>query len=280
MDDESALLQETAPDEEEREIAMASELTEEYDPDQEDATEEDIDEDPAAETDNDGTPLQEDAAETDVTPETETVTGYDTPEKNYESFFGQGTEEERLRIREIASKIGIRDNDALWLIVYILNYFGRFYQDLPGKIQTSADLSVATIRDRCAILADEEMQRVKQDLGAAVVQHAESIAKRREIYAVALPLAWLSAGIFCLCLLSFVSGAAVAGRGWGSSPFDSILAAPAGWILPIAMLPLTGYSLYLGWCGYQSTKRKKHLGVVLGALSALALAFACFLRTV
>lgn len=38
----------------------------------------------------------------------------------YESFFGEGTEEEQLRIRELGAKLNIRDNDALWIIVYVM----------------------------------------------------------------------------------------------------------------------------------------------------------------
>lgn len=44
-------------------------------------------------------------------------------EANYSAFFGKGYEEERLRLHEIASKLNIRDNDAIWIIVFIFNYF-------------------------------------------------------------------------------------------------------------------------------------------------------------
>ena len=42
-------------------------------------------------------------------------------EANYSAFFGKGSEEEQLRLREIASKLNIRDNDAIWIIVFIFN---------------------------------------------------------------------------------------------------------------------------------------------------------------
>ena len=47
-------------------------------------------------------------------------------ERWYSHFFGDATEGEQLRLRELASKLNIRDNDALWTIIYTLNYFGRF----------------------------------------------------------------------------------------------------------------------------------------------------------
>jgi hypothetical protein len=200
--------------------------------------------------------------------------------ETFEHFFGPGTEEEQLRIREIAAKLNIRDNDAIWIIIYVLNYFGRFYRDLPQQIRTSADASVAYIKDRCVVLANEEMQRVKNDLGEAVLHHADTLSKQRGIHSVALPLAWLCCGIFVQSLLMFIAGAAVAGKGWGRNPFDAFLTAPAGWILPVALSPLSGYTIFLGWSNYQRTGKKQCLISVFAAFSALALAFLCFMRTI
>ena len=41
---------------------------------------------------------------------------FEEAEANYNAFFGEGSEEEQLRIREIASKLNIRSNDAIWII--------------------------------------------------------------------------------------------------------------------------------------------------------------------
>ena len=71
-------------------------------------------------------------------------------EEVYESFFGEGTEEEQLRIRELAARLNIRDNDALWIIVYVLNYFGRFYHDLPEKLKDASGECLKTVQEAAA----------------------------------------------------------------------------------------------------------------------------------
>jgi|GEM_PF-6709568 len=198
--------------------------------------------------------------------------------ERYESFFGQGTEEEQLRIKEIASSLGIKDNDAIWIIIYVMNYFGRFYQNLPQRLKESADASVESVKARCVAAADEEIERTKSDLSQAVLTHADELAKRRGMYSVVQPIAWLCCGIYTLCLLCFVAGAAVAGKGWGQNPFDSLLAAPAGWILPIAVLPVAIYSGWQAWLGYRYTGNRRNIAILFGSSALCALALLCFLR--
>ena len=199
--------------------------------------------------------------------------------KNYECFFGNGSEEEQLRIREIAQKIGIRDNDAIWLIVYVMNYFGRFYEALPLRIRECAAASMEDVKERCAAVADAEMDRIKEDLGAAVIERAEELAKQRGGYSVFLPVAWICAGVGVLCLACFTAGAAIAGKGWGRTPWDNLLGAPAGWILPIALLPLAAVSAFQVVTKYRNTRNKKGLLFLAGPVFVVILALLCFLRT-
>lgn len=94
-------------------------------------------------------------------------------ERWYSHFFGDATEGEQLRLRELASKLNIRDNDALWTIIYTLNYFGRFYQDLPEKIrETSADC-LENVRKAAKEVGTSEAQRA-QVLFAETLKRARS----------------------------------------------------------------------------------------------------------
>lgn len=197
---------------------------------------------------------------------------------NYESFFGTGTEEERLRIKEIASSIGVQDNDAIWIIVYVMNYFGRFYQDLPAQMTKSAEASIENVKARCVAMAEEEINRTKINLGQAVLDHADELSKCKDMYSVIQPLGCLCCGIFCLCLLCFVAGAAVAGKGWGTTSFDALLLAPAGWILPIAFLPVSIYSGWQAWSQYRYTRRKFNLVTLSCSIILSILAILCFMR--
>mgnify|MGYP007070291646 FL=1 len=175
-------------------------------------------------------------------------------EANYYAFFGEGSEEEQLRIREIASKLNIRSNDAIWIIVFIFNYFGRFYQHLPQKIKSVVNDAlndcVDTLKRSAEIISQNEAQKSQDIFSDTLTRISQEILnqhkKKMRLYDFFLPLAWSCLGIFVLCLISFVGGAAVAGRGWGHSPFEAMLNAPAGWIIPLALIPVGGVALYQG----------------------------------
>lgn len=192
----------------------------------------------------------------------ETKQIFDEAEANYNAFFGEGSEEEQLRIREIASQLNIRSNDAIWIIVFIFNYFGRFYQHLPQKIKSAVHDSlndcVEALKNSAEVISQNEAQKSKDILSESLATISQEILtqhqKKMRLYDFFLPLAWSCLGIFCLCLVSFIGGAAVAGKGWGHSPLEALLNAPAGWIIPLALIPVGGVSLYQGLTEQGKTK--------------------------
>ena len=203
----------------------------------------------------------------------ETKQIFDEAEANYNAFFGEGSEEEQLRIREIASKLNIRSNDAIWIIVFIFNYFGRFYQHLPQKIKSAVHDSlndcVEALKNSAEVISQNEAQKSKDILSDSLATISQEILtqhqKKMRLYDFFLPLAWSCLGIFCLCLVSFIGGAAVAGKGWGHSPLEALLNAPAGWIIPLALIPVGGVSLYQGLTEQGKTK---YLNLTVAFLSA------------
>lgn len=198
---------------------------------------------------------------------------FDEAEANYNAFFGEGSEEEQLRIREIASKLNIRSNDAIWIIVFIFNYFGRFYQHLPQKIKSAVHDSlndcVEALKNSAEVISQNEAQKSKDILSESLARISQEIItqhqKKMRLYDFFLPLAWSCLGIFSLCLVSFIGGAAVAGKGWGHSPLEALLNAPAGWIIPLALIPVGGVSLYQGLTEQGKTK---YLNLTAAFLSA------------
>ena len=203
----------------------------------------------------------------------ETKQIFDEAEANYNAFFGEGSEEEQLRIREIASKLNIRSNDAIWIIVFIFNYFGRFYQHLPQKIKSAVHDSlndcVEALKNSAEVISQNEAQKSQDILSESLARISQEIItqhqKKMRLYDFFLPLAWSCLGIFCLCLVSFIGGAAVAGKGWGHSPLEALLNAPAGWIIPLALIPVGGVSLYQGLTEQGKTK---YLNLTVAFLSA------------
>ena len=177
-------------------------------------------------------------------------TEYRNAEALYESFFGEGTEDEQLRIRELAAKLNIRDNDALWIIIYVFNYFGRFYRDLPEKLKATSDECFETVRKTAVEVTEAETRKAQILFAETLTKSAQEILeqhKNREWgYELFMPLAWSCMGVFFLCLISFVAGSAVTGKGWGHSPLTALFNAPAGWITPLALIPMGGFALYRG----------------------------------
>ena len=136
---------------------------------------------------------------------------YRHAEELYESFFGNGTEEEQLRIRELAAKMNIRDNDALWIIIYVLNYFGRFYRDLPEKLRATSSECFETVQKAAAEISESEARKAQVLFAETLMKSTQEILeqhkKRAWLYEMFLPLAWSCLGVFCLCLVLCVSTA-------------------------------------------------------------------------
>ncbi|MBQ7262099.1 MAG: hypothetical protein IJR14_00115 [Synergistaceae bacterium] len=199
-------------------------------------------------------------------------------EELYSSLFGDGTEAEQLRVRRLSTELGIKDNDAIWIIIYVLNYFGRFYNDLPEKLKGASEACLEDVRKASGAIAEAEARKAQglfeEALGKSIQQILARYERRAWLYDLLLPLAWTCVGVFALCLVSFVGGAAVAGKGWGQTPLTALLAAPAGHILPLALLPVAAFALYRGLV---ETGRTRALALLAAGLLAVlafgALAF-------
>ncbi len=175
-------------------------------------------------------------------------------EATFAAFFGDCSEEEQLLLRELGSKFNIRANDALWAIAGVFVFFGRFCNKLPMKIQEAVhegqSEAVETIKQVAASIAELEAHKAQSVLSASLMNISQEILnqnrKKMWLYDFFIPLVCSCLGVFCLCLISFVGGAAVAGKGWEHSPIEALLNAPAGWIIPLALIPVGGFALFRG----------------------------------
>ena len=181
-------------------------------------------------------------------------------ERWYSHFFGDATEGEQLRLRELASKLNIQDNDALWTIIYTLNYFGRFYQDLPEKIQGASADCLENVRKAAEEVGTSEAQKAQVLFAETLKRSTEEILEQHKhrsfLLELFVPLSLMCFGVFVLCLIAFVAGAATAGKGWGTSPIAALLNAPAGGVLALEMIPVAGFMLYRGLTMYDAAKKK------------------------
>ena len=172
----------------------------------------------------------------------------------FSAFFGDCSEEEQLILREFGSKFNIRANDALWAIAGVFVFFGRFCNKLPLKVKSAVDEgqqeAIETIKQVATSIAELETTKAQAVLSESLMKISQDILnqnrKKMWLYDFFIPLVCACLVVFCLCLISFVGGAAVAGKGWGHSPLDALLHAPAGWILPLALIPVGGFALFRG----------------------------------
>ena len=170
------------------------------------------------------------------------------------AFFGDYSEEEQNILREFGSKFNIRSNDAIWAVAGIFLIFGRFCNKLPQRISNTFDERqqdiIDTVKKSAAEFAELETQKAQSSLADNLSRISQEIInqnkKKMWLYEFFLPLSCACCGVFCLCLISFVGGAAIAGKGWGHSPLEALLNAPAGWIIPLALIPVGGVALYKG----------------------------------
>ena len=172
----------------------------------------------------------------------------------FSAFFGDCSEEEQLILREFGSKFNIRANDALWTIAGVFIFFGRFCNKLPMKVKSAVDEgqheAIETIKQVATSVAQLETTKAQSVLSESLIKISQDILnqnrKKMWLYDFSIPLVCACLAVFCLCLISFVGGAAVAGKGWGYSPLDALLNAPAGWIIPLALIPVGGFALFRG----------------------------------
>lgn len=136
------------------------------------------------------------------------------------AFFNDCNEEEQKIINEFSQIHGIRANDAVWVFVKLFFRINRENNTLSERIT-------------------EDLMKTSQDF---FKQQREKIF----ISDFFIPLFCMCLGIFFLCLISFIGGAAVAGKGWGHSPVEALLNAPAGWIIPLTLVPVGGFALFRG----------------------------------
>ena len=139
------------------------------------------------------------------------------------ALFNDCNEEEQKIIDEFSQLNGIRANDAIWVFVKVFFKINRVNNALPERMT-------------------EALMKISQDF-------FNQQKKEKLILDFFIPLFCISFGIFFLCLISFIGGAAVAGKGWGHSPVEALLNAPAGWIIPLALIPVCGLALFRGLTG-------------------------------
>ena len=173
------------------------------------------------------------------------------------------SEAEAARLREVGSRLNLRDDDALWPLLAAMEYQRIYYEALPEKI---AEASRA-IMEGMAAAAEKETAAAQARLTDSVVREAQNLASKIQYDRL------VSMGLLALiCLLAYGSLMLWAGFRIDTGrniPLVAILHMPSGWLI-------SGLCLAAGlFCGVLSAKSfvEEKKGIWKQGISALLLIF-------
>jgi hypothetical protein len=202
------------------------------------------------------------------------------PEDRFNALLGRALRrEDRDRLAKVRSALGIRANDAVWDVMIALDYHLQLYSAVPKQLAAERERLVA------------ELGALQASLGDG----ATSVAKTWSLRGGGQPAAWPWRGqlaLFAAAAVGFgaiciAAGWAMAGRGrhpWGAAgPLGAVLAAPAGWLMFLLLLPVAAAWARAGWAAarHREDLRVRAVGwmmlagsiaLVVAALAVLAVA--------
>ncbi|KER73661.1 hypothetical protein HR51_00810 [Burkholderia cepacia] len=94
-----------------------------------------------------------------------------------------------LRMRRVSGALSLRDNDALWSMIVVLEYYARLYEAMPDRIRRAGDGSFEAVRREAEEATDALMRQHRDALARckATIQLAEDMIREHEArYQIAL----------------------------------------------------------------------------------------------
>ena len=204
----------------------------------------------------------------------------DLPEDRFNALLGRALRrEDRDRLAKVRTALGIRANDAVWDVMIALDYHLQLYSAVPKQLAAEREKLVAQLGV----------------LQASLSERGSGVAKTWGLRGGAKPAAWPWRGqlaLFAAAAVGFgaiciAAGWAMAGRGrhpWGAAgPLGAVLAAPAGWLMFLLLLPAAVAWARAGWMAGRCREDLRvravgwmmvagSIGLVVAALAVLALA--------
>ncbi|NPT60412.1 hypothetical protein [Paraburkholderia elongata] len=87
-----------------------------------------------------------------------------------------------LRMRRVSTAMNLRDNDALWSVLAVLEYYARLYEAMPERIQQAGKGNLDAIREEAREATDTLMAQHRDALARckATIELAERMAVEHE----------------------------------------------------------------------------------------------------
>lgn len=132
---------------------------------------------------------------------------------------------EAARLREVGSRLNLREDDALWPLLAAMEYQRIYYEALPEKIAAAS----RTIMDSIAAAAEKETAVAQAKLTNSVVEEARNLASKIQ-FGKLVPMGLLA----LICLLAYGSLMLWAGFHIDTGkdiPLAAFLHMPSGWLI-------------------------------------------------
>jgi hypothetical protein len=87
-----------------------------------------------------------------------------------------------LRMRRVSSTLDLHDNDAIWSLIVVLEYYARLYEAMPERIRHAGDGVFDTVRREAEAAANALMQRHRDALARCkeTIKLAEDMTREHE----------------------------------------------------------------------------------------------------
>lgn len=203
----------------------------------------------------------------------------------FEKLLGrQPSELEVTRLYRVKDALGLRDNDALWLVLIALESYDTLYRKYPELINAHLKQSLEDQRQQMAAIADAETKHALGALSDAVVRASEAATAQAGL---ALWFQWwgfamlglLLFGAFCT-VIGFVLGSGHLpnwarpsdNQSFAALLFSTVARTPAGWLTVIIGLTSAIVSI---WYAHGELKLRHRSAILLCSFLLAGLGVAC-----
>lgn len=122
----------------------------------------------------------------------------------------QLTREEAERIRFVQQSLGIRENDALWSIFVMLDYFHGLYEVMPERIAAAGRAAVEKVAESAEPVVTTAAWQVQQDLAKDIGKAVNDVSTRTARKAL---WQWIVGGLVIGAACTFAAGWVAYDRG-------------------------------------------------------------------
>ena len=164
----------------------------------------------------------------------------------FEKLLGrQPSAAEREQLHRVKDALDLKDNDALWMILIVLQSYDALYRRVPARIEAAAEQMLATQRHLMSQQAQLEVKRAMGVLAQAVGETSTKVAAHAARTSRFLAWGWvLSAVVLFGALCLWVGGVVATGalppwapanhqQGIALMVLGGLAHAPAGWIVAL-----------------------------------------------